>query len=72
MFMKHSVYEADLWNYIDSTDRTIRNSLFGSVILTKKADIDKYKYSGYGIGFDTKGTFSFPTTGSGKNVGKIF
>ena len=46
MFMKHSVYEADLWNYIDSTDRTIRNSLFGSVILTKKADIDKYKYSG--------------------------
>ena len=25
--------------------------------LTKNADIDKYKYSGYGIGFNREGTF---------------
>ena len=32
--------------------------LFGAVSLTKNADIDKYKYSGYGIGFD-RGIFHF-------------
>ena len=33
--------------------------MFGSVKLTKNPDIDKHKYSGYGIGFDRKGEFSF-------------
>ena len=28
---------------------TLQNCLFGAVKLTKNADIDKYKYSGYGI-----------------------
>ena len=37
---------------------TLENCLFGAVRLTKNADIDKYKYSGYGIGFDRKGFFS--------------
>ena len=32
--------------------RTLENCLFGAVSLTKNADIDKGKYSGYGIGFD--------------------
>ena len=36
--------------------------------MTKNADINKYKYSGYGIGFDRHGSFSFPGTGLGKNV----
>ena len=36
------------------------NCLFGVVTLTKNPDIDKYGYSGYGIGFDRKGRFSFP------------
>ena len=31
---------------------TLENCLFGEVSLTKNADIDKYTYSGYGIGFD--------------------
>ena len=35
----------------------LKNSLFGTVRLTKIADIDKYKYSGYSIGFDRKGVF---------------
>ena len=47
---------------------TLENCLFGAVSLTKNADIDKYKYSGYGIGFDRKGSFSFPGTGLGRNV----
>ena len=32
--------------------------MFGAVKLTKHIDIDLYKYSGYGIGFDRKGSFS--------------
>ena len=47
---------------------TLENCLFGAVSLTKNADIDKYKYSGYGIGFDRHGSFSFPGTGLGRNV----
>ena len=34
-------------------DFPLNNCLFGSVKLTKNADPDKYKYSGYGIGFDS-------------------
>ena len=34
---------------------TPKNSLFGAVRLTKISDISKYKYSGYGICFDSKG-----------------
>ena len=37
------------------TDPTLENSLFRAVRLTKNADIDKYHYSGYGIGFDRRG-----------------
>ena len=37
----------------------MENCLFGAVSLTKNADIDQYKYSGYGNGFDRKGEFSF-------------
>ena len=42
--------------------------MFGTVILTKNADIDKYNYSWYGIGFNRHGSFSFPGTGLGWNV----
>ena len=35
--------------------------------MTKNADIDQYKYSGYGIGFDRKGEFSFGSRGFGRN-----
>ena len=43
-------------------------TIFSSVKLLKNIDIDKYKYSGYGIGFDMKRTFSFSTGGPSKNV----
>ena len=38
------------------------------LVSTKNADIDRYGYSGYGIGFDRHGSFSFPGTGLGRNV----
>ena len=36
--------------------------------MTKNADIDKYKYCEYGIGFDRRGSFSHPSGGTGRNV----
>ena len=36
--------------------------------MTKNADIDQYKYSGYAVGFDRKGSSSFPGTGLDRNV----
>ena len=50
------------------SDPTIKNCLFGAVTLTKNADIEKYGYSGYGIGFDRRGSFSFPGGRFGQNV----
>ena len=41
---------------------------FGAVTLTKNAYIDKYGYSGYGIGFDRRGSFSFSSDGLGQSV----
>ena len=49
-------------------DPTLKKALFSGVKLTKNADIDKYHYSDYGIGFDRKGSFSFPGIGFGQNV----
>ena len=52
------VYELDASSsHFD--DQTLKNSLFGAVKLTKIADIDKYQYFGYGIGFDRKSSFHF-------------
>ena len=36
--------------------------------MTKNTDIDKYKYSGYGIGFDRRSSISFPGGEFGQNV----
>ena len=48
------VYEINLWPFTVAKDLALENSLFGAVKLTKIADFDKYKYSGYGIGFDVQ------------------
>ena len=39
-------------DYKDINYPTLENCLFGSVKLIKNADIDKYRYFGYGIGFE--------------------
>ena len=47
---------------------TLKNCLFGAVSLTENANIDRYKYSGYGIEFDRHGSFSSPGIGLGQNI----
>ena len=44
------------------------NCLFEAVSITKNADIDKNKYSGYGIGFDRTGIYLLPDGSFGRNV----
>ena len=51
-----------------NSDPTIKNCLFGAVTLTKNADIDEYRYSGYRIGFDRRSSFSFLGGGFGQNI----
>ena len=40
-----------------NTDLKSGNCLFGSVNLTKNADLDKYTYNGCGIGFNSRSEF---------------
>ena len=42
--------------------------MFVTVRLTKYFDVDKYKYSGYGVGFDRHGFFSHSSGGTGRNI----
>ena len=46
---------------------TLENCLFGAVKLTEHVDVDQYKYSGYSIGFDSKGFCSIGNE-IGRNV----
>ena len=52
----------------NDSDPTLKNCLFGAVTLTKNTDIEKYGYSGFGIGFDRRLSFSFPGGGFGVNI----
>ena len=61
------VYELGASSSSDS-DPTLKNCLFGAVILTKNADIEKYGYSGYGIEFDRRSSVLFPGTEFGQNL----
>ena len=63
----HIVYEISK-NYDMNCYPALEICLFGAVELIKNADIDKYKYFGYGIVFDRKGFCSHLSGGSGRNV----
>ena len=52
----------------NSYDPKLINGLFGAVTLVKNSDINKFGYTGYGIGSDRSTTFSFPSGGFGNNV----
>ena len=54
-------------DYKDINYPTLENCLLGSVKLTKNADIEKYRYFGYGIVFDRQPSFSIGNE-TGKNV----
>ena len=51
-----------------STDFTLDNYLFGSVKLTKNAHLDKYKFTGYSIGFDSRSDLYLQMEAIGKNI----
>ena len=53
------VYEINKKDDTVISDPTLENCLFDAVTLTKNINIDKYGYSGHGIGFDRKGSFHF-------------
>ena len=60
------VYELD--KIYVKTHHTLVNCLFGTVSITKNADVDKSKYSGYGIGFDKTGVYLLPECSFGRNL----
>ena len=60
------VCEINLWDHRYEVYLCL-DSLFDAVNLVKNADIYKYKYSGHGIGFDMRETFSV-ANGFGKSV----
>ena len=60
-------YELDRWSRDLYTDFTLSNCLFGPLKLTKNADPDKYKYSGYGLGFDSCSEILFTDGSYGQN-----
>ena len=51
-----------------NTDFTLGSCLFGSVKLTKNADLDKYKYTGYGMEFDSCSEVLFTDGSYEKNI----
>ena len=53
---------------LNNFDFALENCLFGAVKLTKNADIHSYKYSRYGIGFDSRGTFLFLDGNYAQNI----
>ena len=57
----------DLDSSSNDFDSTLQNCLFGAVKLTKSSDIDKYKYNGNGISYDSKGSFLYSNS-LGKNA----
>ena len=55
---------------IKSVFRTfdLRDCLFGTFMLTKDIDPEKYRYNGYGIGLDARSGFSLQNGEWGKNI----
>ena len=63
----YTVYEFGAPSSNDNNP-TLKNCSFVGVTLTKNTDIEKYGYSDYGNGFDSRSTFSFPGGGFSQNV----
>ena len=62
------MYEINLWPFKWSSDFMLGNFLLRAVKLTKNFDLDQYKYSSCGIGFDVNETFRLcNSNGFGKN-----
>ena len=59
-FSRFIVYELDRWSQGLKADFTLKHCLYEAVKLIKNTDPDKYYYSRYGIGFDSRSIFSVP------------
>ena len=57
------VYKLDAGSRDLNSDFTLKDCLFEGVKLAKNVDPDKYVYTGYGIGLDSRSEFSL-TDGS--------
>ena len=53
---------------INNSDISLKNGLFGAVEVGMCLDVDKSCHSGYDIGFDSRGSFTHPSGGYGRNV----
>ena len=54
------VYELDRWSQDLNAKFNLKDCLFGAVKLTKNVNHNKYSYSGYGTGFDSRSLISIP------------
>ena len=53
------VYDLNDWLNVLLRNFTLKICLFGTTTIVKNRDKEKYVYSGYGIAFDGKGSWSF-------------
>ena len=57
------VYEITNFKY--NNNPILTNALFGAIKITKNADIEKYKYSGYELGSDCEISYNHSSGGIG-------
>ena len=53
------VYDLAAWPRNPTNNFKFKNCLFGTTNIVKNSDKEKYVYSGYGITFDSGGSWSF-------------
>ena len=63
-----NVTHVDVGSFALKSNLASLKTAVGAIKLTENNNIDKYKYLGYGTGFDSKGTFTHPSGGIGQNV----
>ena len=61
------VYDLDAWPRNPTINFKFKNCLFVATSVVKNSDIEKYVYSGYGMTFDSVGSWSF-NNGIARNV----
>ena len=64
------VYDIDVWPRNPTSSFKLKNCLFGATNIVKNSDKKKYVYSGYGITFDSAGSWSFGIDFVNKNKQK--
>ena len=55
----YTVYDLDNWPRNPTDNFKFKNYLFGATNIVKNSDKEKYVYTGYGITFDSAGSWCF-------------